>query len=314
MGGASHGAEAAASQDPVPFIEGELYGALDLGEVRAALPDNLYWELGVPTKDPEILDKREQEKARRNEEYGRVLAGDANEGEVNAYYDYRQKLSTDYLELADYIKGHFGEKLDQKFNGLLDVAIRLNKARLAQIPADREDALARSREHAKIREQWQREQAEFNAARRGDAKVTRTLRSARGPGVAAAAPRALTQKSFKSEISSSMVVELFSDIESPAGPAAVNVALQRAGNLFDGVSTSAAEIVTETVPLTSSPPSTSALALPPNVGVPYGHRRTVAVERGHGHRVARSRLGRRQVVGVADLEPSRSSSPTRLRP
>jgi hypothetical protein len=45
---------------------------------------------------------------------------------------------------------------------LLDVAIRLNKARLAQIPADREDALARSRERAKIRAQWQREQAEFD--------------------------------------------------------------------------------------------------------------------------------------------------------
>jgi hypothetical protein len=168
----STGANRSALEDaePPPFIEGELYGALDLGEVRAALPDNLYWEWGVPTKDPAELEKRDREKARRNEEYGRVLAGDANEAEVNAYYDYRERLSTDYLELADYIKRQFGEKLDERFNGLLDLAIRLNKARLAQIPSDREDALTRNRERAKIREEWQREQAEFEAARRNNAQ------------------------------------------------------------------------------------------------------------------------------------------------
>jgi len=152
--------------EPVPYIEGELYGDLDLGEVRAALPDNLYWEWGSPTKDPEVLEKRAQEKERRNQEYVRVLAGDANEDEVRAYYGYRERLSSDYLEFADYVKRRFGDKISEQFNGLLDTAIRLNKARLAQIPADREDAIERSREHAKIREQWQREQAEFEAAQR----------------------------------------------------------------------------------------------------------------------------------------------------
>jgi hypothetical protein len=154
----------------VPYIEGELYGDLDLGEVRAALPDNLYWELGAPTKDPDVLEAREKEKARRNEEYGRVLAGDASEAEVNAYYDYRERLSTDYLEFAAYVHRRFSEKLSDQFTGMLELAIKLNKERLAQIPADREDALARSRERAKIREEWQREQAEFDSARRGDAR------------------------------------------------------------------------------------------------------------------------------------------------
>jgi hypothetical protein len=160
----------AAEEDPVPYIEGELYGDLDLGEVRAALPDNLYWELGAPTKDPEVLEAREREKARRNEEYGRVLSGDASEEEVDAYYDYRERLSTDYLEFADYVNRRFADKLSEQFNGLLQLAMKLNKERLAQIPADREDALARSRERAKIREQWQREQAEFEAARRESAR------------------------------------------------------------------------------------------------------------------------------------------------
>jgi hypothetical protein len=152
---------AAPPQDPVPYIEGELYGDLDLGEVRAALPDNLYWELGAPTKDPQVIEEREREKARRNEEYGRVLSGDASDEEVNAYYDYRERLSADYLEFADYVHRRFSDKLSDEFTGMLELAIKLNKERLAQIPADREDALERSRERAKIREQWQREQAEF---------------------------------------------------------------------------------------------------------------------------------------------------------
>jgi hypothetical protein len=160
----------ATPEDPVPYIEGELYGALDLGEVRAALPDNLFWELGAPTKDPEEIEAREQEKARRNEEYGRVLSGDASEEEVNAYYDYRERLSTDYLEFAAYLHRRFSDKLSDQFTGLLELAIKLNKERLAQIPADRDDALQRSRERAKIREEWQREQAEFESARREKAR------------------------------------------------------------------------------------------------------------------------------------------------
>lgn len=109
-----------------------------------------------------MLEAREEEKKRRNEEYGRVLSGDANEEQVNAYYDYRERISTDFLEFAEWMSNRYGDKVPDQFRGLLDLSVNLHKARLAEIPRDREDALARSREREKIREDWRREQEEFN--------------------------------------------------------------------------------------------------------------------------------------------------------
>lgn len=151
-----------AEEEPVPFIDGLVYGEVDLREARAVMPDNLYWQLAAPTKDPAVLEAREEEKRRRNEEYGRVLSGDANEEQVNAYYDYRERISTDFLEFAEWMSNRYGDKVPDQFRGLLDLSVKLHKARLAEIPRDREDALARSREREKIREDWRREQEEFD--------------------------------------------------------------------------------------------------------------------------------------------------------
>jgi hypothetical protein len=155
---------AAIPDEPVPYIPGLVWGDIDLRDVKAVLPDNLYWELGAPTKDPAVLEAREEEKRRRNEEYGRVLAGDASEEEVNAYYDYRERLSTDFLEIADYMRRRFDSSTNEEFLGMLELAVKLHTARLAQLPADREAALEHSRASAKAREEWQKQQADFASA------------------------------------------------------------------------------------------------------------------------------------------------------
>lgn len=153
----------AAEQEPVPYIEGLVFGDIDLREAREVMPENLYWKLGAPTKDPALLEEREQEKIRRNQEYGKVLSGDASEAEVRAYYDYRTRLSSDYLEFADFMNRRFRGSLTDQFQGLLDLSIKLHTARLAQIPADLEDALERSRTREKIREEWRKEKEEFSS-------------------------------------------------------------------------------------------------------------------------------------------------------
>jgi len=158
--------EPAAAPEPVPYIENLVWGDIDLREAQAIMPDNLYWKWGAPTDDPELLAEREAEKKRRNEEYGRVLSGDAGEEEVDAYYDYRERLSTDYLEFAEWMRNRYGDGLSEEFRGLLDLSIKLHSARLAQMSQDRDRALAHSRERARIRAEWQREQKEFEEALR----------------------------------------------------------------------------------------------------------------------------------------------------
>src|SRR5437868_4361313 len=96
-------ARAPAAPEAPEYIEGLVYGEIDLREAKALMPDNLYWKLGAPTKDEEVLAEREEERKRRNEEYGKVLSGDASEDEVKAYYDYKKKLSSDYLEFSEFM-------------------------------------------------------------------------------------------------------------------------------------------------------------------------------------------------------------------
>jgi len=158
------GAARVAADDPVPYIDGLVWGDIDLREVKAVMPDNLYWKLGAPTKDPDELAAREEESKRRNEQYGRVLSGDADESEVDAYYDYRERLSSDYLEIADYMRRRFDGSLSEEFAGMLELAVKLHSARLARLPAEREASLEHSRERAKVREDWKRQQEEFAKA------------------------------------------------------------------------------------------------------------------------------------------------------
>jgi hypothetical protein len=153
--------------EDVPYIEGLVYGDIDLREAKELMPDNLYWKWGSPTKDEKLLEERAQERRRRNEEYGRVLAGDANEDEVRAYYDYRRKLSSDYLEFAEFMARRHRNSENEQFRGMLDLAVNMNADRLKQLAADEEAALAKSRDQARLREEWRRQQEEFRAAGAG---------------------------------------------------------------------------------------------------------------------------------------------------
>ena len=152
---------AAAPTEAPEYIEGLVYGEIDLREARALMPDNLYWKFGVPTKNEKVLAEREDEKIRRNEEYGKVLSGDASEDEVKAYYDYRKQLASDYLEFAEFMSRRYKDSKNEQFVGMLDLAMKLNAQRLAQLPSELEAALQRSRERAVVREDWQRQQQEF---------------------------------------------------------------------------------------------------------------------------------------------------------
>lgn len=151
--------------EPPAYIENLVWGEIDLREAQAVMPDNLYWQLGAPTSDPDVLAAREEDKRRRNDEYGRVLAGDADEEEVDAYYDYRERLSSDYLEFSEWMKNRYGEALPEQMRGLLDLSIKLHTARLAQLASEREGALEHSRERAKIRADWKHQQEEFSEFR-----------------------------------------------------------------------------------------------------------------------------------------------------
>ncbi|HWM84185.1 MAG TPA: hypothetical protein VNO33_00080 [Kofleriaceae bacterium] len=118
---------------------------VDLDQLRARLPDNLYWTLGAPTDDAEILRARAERARQSNELYGKVLSTTASEAEVRSYYADKRRVSEDYIQFAELVLAEHREQLPDEHIGLYELSIRLHRARLVEIPRDMDEALARLR-------------------------------------------------------------------------------------------------------------------------------------------------------------------------
>lgn len=148
-----------------PDFESALrWSAVDLDAVRAALPDNVYWEMSVPTDDPSVVARREAERARWNREFGKVLSGTATQEEVDAYFALRRRISEDAVVFSEYLLEHYGDVLPERDVGLLELASRLHRARLEEMPRRLAEAHARRLEHERVRAAWLADEAAFDPA------------------------------------------------------------------------------------------------------------------------------------------------------
>lgn len=138
--------------EPVDLPEGDY--VVDLERLRARRPDNLYWRLGEPTKDPQVLQARAEEEQRWNELFGKVQSNTASVGEIREYYDHRRRVSEDYLEFASLVLQEYGDELPERDRGMYELSTQLHRARLEEIPRQTEDALARKRAHDTRKEEW----------------------------------------------------------------------------------------------------------------------------------------------------------------
>lgn len=128
---------------------------VDLADVKVALPDNSYWRLFAPTDDPVVQAEREKEQAEWNQVYGRTLSGEASEAEIDRYIEYRRRLSEDQLQLLAHILNKYGDRLPPRDRGLLELGVQMHRARLKQLPRDRELAIQRKLEQDEKRAAWQ---------------------------------------------------------------------------------------------------------------------------------------------------------------
>ncbi|MET0403467.1 MAG: hypothetical protein ABW123_13730 [Cystobacter sp.] len=131
-------------------------GPVDLESLRARMPDNLYWELGVPSKDPEVLRRREEQARRWNTLLGKVQANEASEAEIHQYYDHRRAVSEDFITFANQVLEEQGSRLSEEERGLYQLSIQMHRTRLDEIPRQVDDALSRKTLQDKRREDWLR--------------------------------------------------------------------------------------------------------------------------------------------------------------
>ena len=134
-------------EEPAPY-------PVDLEALRAKLPGNLYFEMDAPTKDPAELSRREGVKAKWNALYGKVLSNEASEEEVHQYYEHRRQVSEDAIAFATTMLQDYGDKLPSEHRGLLELSVNMHRTRLAEIPRQESDALARREAHAQRQKEW----------------------------------------------------------------------------------------------------------------------------------------------------------------
>jgi hypothetical protein len=137
------------------------WSKVDLDAVREQMPNNLYWQLSMPTQDAALLRERETARAYWDEQYGKVLSNTATEEEVRAYYAHRQRLSADSVEFVTHLLDHYRDVLPERDVGLLELARELHLARLEEYPRNLSDALERREAHEAARRAWLEEQAQF---------------------------------------------------------------------------------------------------------------------------------------------------------
>ena len=149
---------AAGSEEADPGDESGNEYPVDLERLRARIPNNLYWLMGAPTKDPGALQARAEAEQRWNQLFGKVQSGTASEEEIQRYYDHRRQLSQDYIEMARLVLQEYAGELPERDRGLYELSIEMHTTRLAEIPRQIEDALARKQDQDRRREEWRRSQ------------------------------------------------------------------------------------------------------------------------------------------------------------
>ncbi|ATB27050.1 hypothetical protein [Melittangium boletus] len=129
---------------------------VDLTRLRERLPGNLYWRMGAPTEDPNLLRWREEEEQHWNRLNGKVLSNTATEEEIHAYYAHRRRVSEDFMAFALLVLQEYGDRLSEPERGLYEQSIRMHRARLEELPQQLEEALTRKRFQDPRRTAWNR--------------------------------------------------------------------------------------------------------------------------------------------------------------
>lgn len=146
--------EEEAGKDAATEREGRTLYPVDLDALQREIPDNLYWALGAPSDDPDILATRRAWQDEQERLKGLVVSGTGSRSDIEAYFDRRTRQSRDYVAFVERVLQQYGAELPEREVGLYELSRAMHKKRLEDLPAERERAYVRQAEQEKRREQW----------------------------------------------------------------------------------------------------------------------------------------------------------------
>jgi len=126
----------------------DLYPDVDWDDVRARTPGSLVWTETMPADTDAERRRRAEQKARQNRTWGRIQAGLADDDEIIAYFDAKERLLTDNLEFVGILLEDYRRAIPERDQGLLEMALAMTYKRLQKIPEERDRAFAWQAKHA----------------------------------------------------------------------------------------------------------------------------------------------------------------------
>lgn len=136
---------------------------VDMKVLKQQLPDNLYWDMSIPTDDELVLEQRDETRKNWRKQHGKIVAATASEQEVNDYYDYQQRLSSDYVEFANTMLEAHQSHLPERDVRLVQLVSSMHSTRLNEYPLAREQALLRHADRARDRLEWLADKSAYEA-------------------------------------------------------------------------------------------------------------------------------------------------------
>ncbi|MCG8589547.1 MAG: hypothetical protein MJE66_09670, partial [Proteobacteria bacterium] len=147
------------ARDPTPHVarperwsSREYEAALD--ELRDLLPDNAYWEWAAPTRDPDLLGRRQQRNHRLARQRAEIEANLADEEQIAAFYSEQWRDSAHYVAFFTELLATRGAELTERDVGLAKLAIDIHQTRLAWIPSRMDEAIARREAYVERKARW----------------------------------------------------------------------------------------------------------------------------------------------------------------
>jgi hypothetical protein len=143
---------------------------VDMAALEQQLPDNLYWEMAIPSDDELVQELRRETRAYWERQRAMVAANTATELEINDYYDYQQRLSSDYIAFAETLLNNYKSELPARDVQLMGLAKAMHSTRLKEYPAARQKALQRSALQQQERQKWLADKDAYEAKLRQSIK------------------------------------------------------------------------------------------------------------------------------------------------
>ena len=125
-----------------------------LEELREVLPDNVYWDWAAPTRDADVLGRRQVRAHRMARVRAEIEANLADEEEIRGFYTEQWRDSTDYVVFFHELLARRGGEMTNRDVGLAQRAIEIHQTRLAWIPRRIDEAIARRAAYVERKSRW----------------------------------------------------------------------------------------------------------------------------------------------------------------